>query len=236
MLGNPKNPNAVPLSNQKPQMVVKDRIKEKPEIEIGGKHPKVVQKVAVPVQKIKKDDLKVEVNTKINSKIQDDKKSHADELKKTAVKNDKNTKTDKNKNDEKNLTISLSPENLKAIHDHKVGWEYRYRVNNFVEKLKSNPNININDKKMNKERIEEKKEENETIVYDGPKPKVGWQNRYRISKFINAGGNVNSTGIKLEKKSINEEKVLEKDNIKKDEEEAGKKTILIIFSINFKAN
>jgi hypothetical protein len=155
----------------------------------------------------------------MSSKIQTDKKLHVDEIKKAHIKNEKNIKNDKDKNVRENLTVIIAPENLKAIQDHKVGWQYRYRVNNFVEKLKSTPNLSIKDNKVNIERVNESNEEqNETSVYNGPKPKVGWQNRYRISKFINAGGNVNNT-IVLEKSDLKkEEKNIVNDKIKENEE------------------
>ena len=59
------------------------------------------------------------MNTKISSKIQTDKKlQHIDETKKAHIKNEKNMKNDKDKNVRENLTIIISPENLKAIQDH----------------------------------------------------------------------------------------------------------------------
>jgi hypothetical protein len=205
LLGNPNSPNSLPNS--------KEKHKEKQEIGIGSKQPKVIQKVAVPVQKFKKDDLKVEVNSKSNIK------PHLEETKKQqTAKSDKSLKNEKPKSDEKNTTVIISPENLKAIQDHKVGWEYRYRVNQFVEKLKANPNLNINEKKnMRRESIEEKiEQENETNTYEGPKPKVGWLHRYRISKFVDAGGNI--TQVKLEKKSVVEEIKVEKAKNEEEEE------------------
>jgi hypothetical protein len=210
LLGNPNSANSIPNS--------KEKLKEKQEIGIGSKQPKVIQKVAVPVQKIKKDDLKVEVNSKSNLK------PHLEETKKQqTAKSDKPLKNEKHKSEEKNTTVIISSENLKAIQDHKVGWEYRYRVNQFVEKLKANPNLNINEKKfMRRESIEEKiEQENETDAYEGPKPKVGWLHRYRISKFIDAGGNI--TQVKLEKKAVVEEKKAEK--VKKEEDQEEEATI-----------
>ena len=149
-------------------------------ITVGVKPQKVVQ-IAVPVtKKMKKDDLKVEVVVTPTTSKPSIKKP-TDESK------ENNNKKEKASNTESDLY-------KKILDEKKVGFDYRYRVSKFKNEYSKNPDILTQN--YNKKKEQKSKSSKETSSHpvefesDELKPKVGFEYRYRISKFIEAGGNV----------------------------------------------
>ena len=108
--------------------------------------------------------------------------------------NPKKTQEKAIKKNEKPVIIDKSPQQEKlqkfvGIHKPKVGWEYRYRIYRYAQET-GNPVPTDEDydlAKLKQQELEKSaKLAEETYVEEFQKPKVGWEYRYRITKWKDA--------------------------------------------------